>query len=142
MPEDKKLKGTGIQYLGNLSAEKVFDILCKTTYLLVPSLAEGFPTIIVEAMAQGVIPIATNVGAVAEIVKTDNGFLFEPNSESELQNTIEKALSLSLNQRKQLSNEARKQVKENFNWDLSAKKLLSEIGVISDSWKRTNSESH
>ncbi len=142
VPEDKKLKNTCIQYVGNLSAEKVFDILSKTTYLLVPSLAEGFPTIIVEAMAQGVIPIATNVGAVAEIVNLENGFLFDSNSVSELQNTIEKALSLSLNQRKQMSNEARKQVEENFNWDFSAKKLLSEIVVINDSWKRTNSESH
>ena len=51
-------------------------------------------------MAQGVIPIATNVGAVAEIVNLENGFLFDSNSVSELQNTIEKALSLSLNQRK------------------------------------------
>ncbi len=69
-------------------------------------------------------------------------FYLISNSVSELQNTIETALSLSLNQRKQMSNEARKQVEENFNWDFSAKKLLSEIVVINDSWKRTNSESH
>lgn len=141
VPENKMLQTDKIEYLGNLPAEKVFTILRNSTFLLVPSLAEGFPTIIVEAMAQGVIPIATNVGAVAEIVNKDNGFLFEPNSASELQNTIEKALSLSLNQREQLSKAARKQVKEHFNWDFAAKKLLTEIIEICDSWKRTNSES-
>jgi len=140
VPPEKQLAHPNLVYLGNQSAEQVFEILRKTTFLLTPSLAEGFPTVIVEAMGQGVVPIATNVGAVEEIINSDNGFLFEPNSASELRNTIEKALSLTSEQREYLSLGARKQVEENFNWDFSAAKLLSEIKQISDSWKRTHSK--
>ncbi len=52
---------------------KAFDIL------VLPSLKEGFPWIILEAMAAEIPIIATNVGAIPEIIKDGkNGILIEP----------------------------------------------------------------
>lgn len=48
--------------------------------LLLTSYREGVPMVIMEAMAYGVIPIATNVGGVSEIVKHgETGFLIDNN---------------------------------------------------------------
>jgi len=139
VPDDARLDDERIQYHGNKSAEEVFDILRDSTFLLVPSLAEGFPTIIVEAMAQGVIPIATNVGAIAEIIDSKNGLLFEANNTDLLLQTIEKVLSLPKQERAALSKNARNTVLNYYNWDKTAVNLAMEIEGICDNWKRTNS---
>lgn len=57
-------------------------ILDDCDVLLVPSLSEGMPTVILEAAARGLPSIAADVGAVSEIVPTFN--LFNPRSENEL----------------------------------------------------------
>lgn len=139
VPMDKQIKHPNIQYLGNKTAEEIFEIAQNSTFLLTPSLAEGFPTIIVEAMAQGVIPVATDVGAVAEIINIDNGLLFEPDSIPQLENAMQKALSLSPEQRKQFSTAARNQVEQNYNWETTAYNLLNKMKDFCDSWKRTDS---
>ncbi len=49
--------------------------------LVLPSLSEGFPVTILEAMASGLSIVATTVGGLPEIVKDgENGFLVEPNN--------------------------------------------------------------
>lgn len=46
--------------------------------LLLTSSREGFPMVIMEAMAEGVVPIATNVGGISRHLKTGvNGWLIE-----------------------------------------------------------------
>lgn len=139
VPDDAKIADKRIHYHGNKSADEIFKLLRETNFLIVPSLAEGFPTIIVEAMAQSVIPIATNVGAIAEIINNENGFLFEPNNATLLLQTIEKALSLPKQERIFLSKNARETVLKHYNWDETAVKLAEEIKDICDNWKRTDS---
>lgn len=140
VPLDLQVKDSRIRYLGNQLAENIKEEMKKCTFLLVPSLAEGFPTIIVEALAQGLIPIATNVGAVKEIVNHENGILIDPNSVQELIKGMKKALSLGAEKRKVLSENARKVVENDFNWDKAAKLLIRDIEKSIDSWKRTYSK--
>ena len=46
---------------------------------LLPSLWEGMPLALLDAMAFGAVPIATDVGAVGEIIEHDvSGFLIDP----------------------------------------------------------------
>jgi glycosyltransferase involved in cell wall biosynthesis len=47
--------------------------------LIFPSFSEGLPQVVLEAMARGVIVIATRVGGLTNLIKDgENGFLFEP----------------------------------------------------------------
>ena len=67
---------------------KLFDI-----YVL-PSLSEGLPMVLLEAMAAGCPVIATNVGGVSMVIKHgENGSLIEPKNQKVLASEIIKLLS-------------------------------------------------
>lgn len=139
VPDEKKSTDDRMVYHGNKSASDILRLMKQSTFLLVPSLAEGFPTIIVEGMAQGLIPLATNVGAVTEIINDNNGIIFKSNSTIELKNTLKFALSLPEAERLRLRRNARSMVEEHFNWEHTAKQLVEDIQNCCDRWKRTNS---
>lgn len=81
-----KIKAAGVHYLGNFSEQrKINDLYRSLSYVLLPSRYEGFPVVIMESMAFGVIPIATKVGGIADhITSNENGFLIETVNEVEL----------------------------------------------------------
>ncbi|MCI4065255.1 glycosyltransferase family 4 protein [Micromonospora sp. R77] len=56
---------------GPLDRAGVDEVLARTDVLLLPSATEGFPMVLLEAMAHGVPIVATRVGAVAEILAED-----------------------------------------------------------------------
>lgn len=56
--------------------EQIPKVLEKTGILLLPSMSEGLPNILLEAMATGTIVLATPVGGVRDIVKNkENGYV-------------------------------------------------------------------
>ncbi|NLE02130.1 MAG: glycosyltransferase family 4 protein, partial [Fibrobacter sp.] len=84
---DKKVHFIGPR-LDVLELLQVFDI-----YVL-PSLWEGLPMIILEAMASGCPVIATDVGGVREaIVDNETGILVEPGNKKALYEAIEKLVT-------------------------------------------------
>ena len=60
--------------------------------LICPSYSEGMPTVILEAMSRGLAIIATDVGAVNELVADDNGWLIPARSQYRLIEAIESAV--------------------------------------------------
>jgi len=75
--------------------------LKRATVFVLPSLSEGTPRVIMEAMYWGLPIVATNVGGIPEIVVDGvNGFLVPPRNEKALAQAIEKALSDTDFQRK------------------------------------------
>ena len=84
---------------------------------VLPSLLEGFPATILEAMACGTPVIATKVGGVSEaIVNHVNGILIDPGSIDQLCDALEYILSDS-NYRNKLSSAAREIIKNKFSWN-------------------------
>ena len=70
---------------------------------ILPSLQEGFPTVIPEAMACGKPIVATNVGGLPEAINNDIGMLVKPASSRELALSILEALERKWNQEAILS---------------------------------------
>jgi glycosyltransferase involved in cell wall biosynthesis len=65
-------------------------------FVVVPSFAEGMPTVILEAFAAGVPVIATDVGASADLVRDgETGFLIRPGDAAALRKAMEEALGLA-----------------------------------------------
>ena len=68
-----------VEFTGFLKPEKVKEHMLKSDVLVLPSMTEGLPRVIIEAMAVGLPVIATDVGSVKELVKDgENGFLVQP----------------------------------------------------------------
>lgn len=66
-----------VRFLGE--AERVADVLAITDVFVLPSLVEGMPLALLEAMRVGRAVVATRVGGVPELVRDgDNGVLVEP----------------------------------------------------------------
>ena len=117
IPPSKKIKRANVHYYGEVkdvnALNKIFD---EHTFLIAPSHSEGMPNVILEGMSRGLIPIASNVGAVAELVNESNGFLIEPKKTASVCMCIEKVLALDKDQITILSTNAIDKIKSNFTW--------------------------
>lgn len=77
-----------IKIVGWVEFEKKLDLLKKTGILILPSYNEGLPMAILEGMACGKVIISTNVGAIPEVVKEENGILISPGNIQSLAEAI------------------------------------------------------
>jgi len=97
---------------------KAFDVF------VLPSLKEGFPYAILEAMAAGLPIVVSKVGGIPEMIKKGkNGLLISPGQPKEL---AEALLKLSENNEltKKLGEEAERTVKEKFGLHKMIKKTM------------------
>lgn len=64
--------------------ERIREIYRESDLLLLTSSREGFPLVIMEAMAQGVVPAATDVGGIGrQVINGENGFLIDNSCDQE-----------------------------------------------------------
>lgn len=68
--------------------EELPALLADAEVLLLPSLAEGFSLALLEGMACGLAPIASDVGAAGDLLEGDAGLLVEPGSAEALAGAI------------------------------------------------------
>lgn len=79
LPAEAQLHHPAIHYHGAISdRQSLLELYRSCDLLLLPSLAEGMPTVIAEAMASGLAVLATDVGAVAQLVNEERGWLLPP----------------------------------------------------------------
>jgi glycosyltransferase involved in cell wall biosynthesis len=79
-----------INFTGWLEKHKVDSYLRKTQVLVLPSYAEGFPNVILEAMSIGIPVIATKVGAIPDTIFHNlNGTLITSKSINSLEFAME-----------------------------------------------------
>jgi glycosyltransferase involved in cell wall biosynthesis len=81
-----------VDYLGYVSEARRAELLRGASYLLMPSLEEGFGMPALEAMAAGVPVIASHRGSIPEVVG-DAGVLIDPADPSSLSAAIESAMA-------------------------------------------------
>lgn len=74
-----------IEFKGKLSLKETKDVIKNCYCLVLSSLSEGLPRVLMEAMALKKPVIASNVGGIPELIKdSENGFLFEKGHSKEL----------------------------------------------------------
>ena len=80
---------TSVNLRGALSPEEVREELEAARLLVLPSLSEGLPRVILEALASGVPVVATRTGSVSEVVQDgETGFLVPPRDSGALAEKI------------------------------------------------------
>ena len=101
------------------------SIICSSEIFVLPSLHEGFPNALLEAMSVPLACIASDcVAGPGEIIKDGvNGLLVTPGDEEELALAIDRLITDSV-LRQNLATEAYK-VRENYDFDTIAKEYLN-----------------
>ena len=111
MVEDKGLNRY-FHFTGKVS--HVTDYLQIMDIFVHPSLSEGLPRAVMEAMGMGIPVVATKVGGIPEVVEDVTGILVPPASPEGLTKAILELLS-SAEKRKRMGEEGKKRIYKDFN---------------------------
>ncbi|MFW9844849.1 MAG: glycosyltransferase family 4 protein, partial [Candidatus Thorarchaeota archaeon] len=87
-------KGLHVEYWGKVSHDEIPEIIADSDVLVLPSLTEGMPAVILESLASGTPVIASSVGQIPIVVQDGiEGILVKPGDSQSLRNAIEKILN-------------------------------------------------
>jgi len=95
-------------------AASYFDIIDNSDILLVPSISEGLPTVILEAMARGLCCISMDVGAIAGVVNNENGWLVS--SHQEFATALDQALDISQDDLMSKKQKSLEKISSEYTW--------------------------
>lgn len=128
IPDKAKLNSPKIVYHGLINQQDfIKDILALTDFLVVPSYTEGMPTVILEAMSSGCAVIASDVGAVNELVSEKNGILITPGDTTSLYKAMEEGMIMDQSTLQQMKQYAIQQVEKQFTWEVVIKRMIAEF---------------
>ena len=131
IPEKFKLNSSKIKYWGQITDEaKIKTILHECDVLVCPSYSEGMPNVILEAMAQGLAIIATDVGAVNKMVSKNNGWLLDSPKPENISLAMTSAINIPNAKLMEMKAFSASTVKNNFLWDGILVSLLDKIKSI------------
>jgi glycosyltransferase involved in cell wall biosynthesis len=123
----KELRLQRVQFLGGTL--NPLDYYQAADVFILPSIQEGFPNVILEAMSCGLPCIASEIGGVTDIMKQDSqGILVPPADANSLAEAMKRML-YSKKDRIRWGETALKTVQENYNFD---RVLVDYLNLYSD----------
>lgn len=128
IPERVRLAREGIIYHGPIAEEsRLKALLAGFDVLVCPSWSEGMPTVILEAMASGMAVIATDVGAVGELMPPEAGWLIPPADGVALRSALETVAALDGTELRIRGRYGRELVARRFLWEQVAAEARAAI---------------
>jgi glycosyltransferase involved in cell wall biosynthesis len=113
-----------VNFKGVVSNSELPAILNRYQYFILPSVSEGMPKALLEAMACSLICVGTNVKGINEVIVDNvNGFLAKNIDNESILEAINKALNCS--DRSLITKNARLTIKESFSLESIQKKEMS-----------------
>ena len=117
-----------VVFAGMLAPDVVGDYLRRAKVLVLPSIEEGQPNVVMEAMRHGVPVIATRVGGVPDLVKDGRtGFLVEPGDPDALADRIS-ALCADASLRRAMALAGLDEIRQ-YGWDVVVGQLERELSL-------------
>jgi glycosyltransferase involved in cell wall biosynthesis len=111
-------------------SEKVLDLLPAIDVFVLPSLTEGMPMALLEAMGQGIPVVASAVGEIPAVVRqNENGILVKPGRSEEIVSAVRRIIE-NRKLRERLSNKAFETISNQFGlkpWVQEIEKHYSEL---------------
>jgi glycosyltransferase involved in cell wall biosynthesis len=116
-----------IKLYDRLPQEEIVDLLAESDIYIQPSIREGMPRTILEAMAMKLPVIATNVSTIpGTVINNINGLIVEPEDPKQLENAIIKLIN-DEKLRKRIVDKAYNDVINKFEWNSSFEIYKKEI---------------
>jgi glycosyltransferase involved in cell wall biosynthesis len=136
IPNHLKDHQSGLEYFGEVKDElQMKRIMDEHHILIVPSISEGMPTVILEAMSRGLAIICTDVGANRVMVNEENGWLIDHVSISEISQRLQNVLDLDQRKLNQMGSTSLEKVKQNWGWSKVGLNHINAIGGFLQSKK-------
>lgn len=108
---------------GGLPPDQVATWIAASDALTLPSWSEGYPNVVVEAVACGRPVVATDVGGIREILHNNNGILVPPKQIGPLQSALMEVLTRTWDHRSIAANMTR-------SWDDVARETLAICDMV------------
>jgi D-inositol-3-phosphate glycosyltransferase len=122
--DDLKLSSR-VVFTGAVPFEDLTGLYAEADFFVLPTVAEGSPLVVLEALASGLPTISTKVSGIPEVVQDEcNGFIVPPRDVLALENRMNLLIE-DRGLRKRMSENARKKTVETLSWRAVAKKTLS-----------------
>jgi len=119
-PEESRLKaraGDRVTFAGPVFAAEKLDLFSNSDVLLLPSYSEGLPYSLLEAMAAGVVPVVTPVGAIPDVVLEGVHGRFVPIKDSQAIAQVLRELDANRNLLERMSQACRRRVSAVYSLD-------------------------
>ncbi len=117
---------SNVKILGEINHNEVSEFLNDLNIYIQPSISEGSPVTLKEAMASGLPIIASDAGGIPEIIENNTtGFIFQKGNIKELAKCILKIMKLDHKEKKKIGLMARKKAREMYGIELTSKKLAT-----------------
>lgn len=132
LAKELQLDEADISFKGQQAHDKVASYFGAADLLCLPSIREGRPNVIIEALATGLPVVASSVGGIPELINDKNGALVPPSSPEKLS----QALATSINKKWQ-----RKEITEGSNsssWSHCSEQYYSLFSKIISNKKCTS----
>lgn len=114
----------GVRFAGEIPHEAALQLIADCDLFVLPSHTEAFPFVVLEAMALGKAIVATDVGAIPEMLAGECGLLVKPKDVQGLARAL-KTLIDNEDLRADMGSRARERVVANYTVDEVFSRLLS-----------------
>jgi len=115
-----------VLFVGFAPDEDLPALIKASRAFVLPSLYEGFGMPVVESQAVGTPVVITRGSSLPEIAGESAIYIDNPESIDDIKNALEKALGLNASNRAKIIRAGKENIKR-FDWDESAKKIISII---------------
>ncbi|HOO46799.1 MAG TPA: glycosyltransferase [Deltaproteobacteria bacterium] len=113
-----------VDFVGLVPCEQIVALMKKASVYVSTATADGTSIALLEAMAAGLIPVATDIDANRQLIShTKDGFLFEPGSPENLADNIIYAFSNTI--AASVLSEKREHIKDRIYWSNVAKRFIT-----------------
>jgi glycosyltransferase involved in cell wall biosynthesis len=132
-PEKEKLqnmsKGLNVNFAGEIEFNEVREYIKDSGVLVLPSLTENLPNVLLEALSCGIPVVATNVGAIPQLIQDGiNGYLVEPGNSAQIAEKI-KTIFTNTDKYHRMCIEALETVRP-YSWESQRSELISKLEII------------
>jgi glycosyltransferase involved in cell wall biosynthesis len=114
--------GDSVHIVGWLSPVEAQQALAASHVLVLPSINEGQPMAILEAMSRGVCVVSTTAGGIPEMIGEADGILVTPGSVTELAQALATVIN-SPDIRRRFGTHARERVEQHFNVEVISRQI-------------------
>ena len=110
-----------VKCMGRVSEKEKLELYAAADLFVLPTISEGFPLVILEAMAMGLPVVSTTIWGVKEVLDGRECAVLVPPKNPEMLVGAINELSESSGRLKRMGASGRRDVEKEFNWDVIAK---------------------